>query len=195
MLHSMRSWLATSVLLAACGGTKPAASPPPTQPHVEPIATATAESETPVDTLGIDWATVPHATDEEALAIWAQLGLTGDNWEVRIGEIRADEEVVDAMAKAFLREGNFACPSTSPPTCDGVPYLQFQEIAPTVAFSPYADFADPTPGFRFTLDTDWLPAFAFVPQAVQVDLEVCTRYCDRVQGTTWRTRAACGDGP
>ena len=124
--------LALLPLLAACSGS---AAPPPRAP--EPAAPAPL-APTPVavepapavdDSLGIDWSSVTYATDEEALAIWARLDLDGENVADRLYAIpEKPAGLREAMARAILREGNFACtPIAKPITCDRS-YLELPEL-------------------------------------------------------------------
>lgn len=56
-----------------------------------------------------DLAMQPPKNDAEALALWQQLGLDGENYEDRLAAIPDDEAVRRPMAVALLEEGNFAC--------------------------------------------------------------------------------------
>jgi hypothetical protein len=70
------------------------------------------------------------------------------------------------------------------------------EVKATVAFSPFADFADPAPGYRFDLVTDWQPQLAFETVRVVTALEICTGYCTLPQAAAWRTSSNCeSDSP
>lgn len=119
ILPRMPRGLLALVAVAACGApaaSAPAkaplalsstASPPPPEDRVAPDAAAP-----------VDWATARHGTDDEALALWAQLGLTGANFEQRVADIpEAPATLREAMAKALLRSGNFACPVETTSTC------------------------------------------------------------------------------
>jgi hypothetical protein len=124
--------LALATILAACGGT-PAPAPRTTAP-------AAAEVDAPqqpdpglgaddvVDPTGIDWDAVSYATDDEALAIWARLGLDGENVSERLAWVPELDALREAMAKAILREGNFACPPIAKPLSCEKNLLEFPEL-------------------------------------------------------------------
>jgi len=104
--------VALVLVIAACAPSRRApvevaAAPAPRA--APPARPAPAEP----DPLGIDWRTLDYRDDEHALAIWDRLGLTGDNWQDRLSRIPEGADALrEAMAKAVLRQGNFACPST-----------------------------------------------------------------------------------
>lgn len=128
MIERMRHAGLAAVLLAACGGkhTGPAlvevvTAPPDAAPEIvdEPVT-----SDVPVDFAQASW-----KTDDEALALWRALELTGDNYQLRLGDIPA--EPGQAMAKALLRQGGFeGCATTKIPlTCTQVEE-EFLEVEP-----------------------------------------------------------------
>lgn len=63
--------------------------------------------------LAIDWSTVSVATEAEALALWAKIAPTGDDWEAKLDEL--PPVVERPLAVALLREGNFTCMKQPPP--------------------------------------------------------------------------------
>lgn len=106
------------VVAAGCGGPKPAARVSRAPVAVDAGVAAAPVDAAPEQPLGIDWAHAKYATDEDALALWAKMGLRGDNFEDRVGMIPESPPALrEAMAKALLRQGNFACPTSPPPAC------------------------------------------------------------------------------
>jgi hypothetical protein len=120
------------MVLAACGGT-PAPAPRVTAPVVPELDTPELPdpdvgADPVVDPTGIDWDTVAYATDEQALAIWARLGLDGENLADRMAWVPELDGLREAMAKAILREGNFACPPVARPLSCTKSLLEFPEL-------------------------------------------------------------------
>lgn len=66
----------------------------------------------PKKLLSIDWAAVPLATEADALALWAQIAPTGEDWEEKLDEVPAP--VARKLAVALLRAGNFTCMKPAP---------------------------------------------------------------------------------
>lgn len=104
--------LLLGLALAACGGrTPPDGRAPRVVPPDAGVATAAPDAAPVPDPLGIDWATVAYATDDDALALWERLGLDGENFTTRLSFVPEDAIALrEAMARALLRQGNFACP-------------------------------------------------------------------------------------
>jgi hypothetical protein len=102
--------LAVIALLAACGGPTPPATPHVTIPDAGPVAVAPPDAG--AEWSEIDWANIPHATDDDFLAIWQRLRISPDSWWSTLAAIPPEHgDILEGMARAFLREGNFACPS------------------------------------------------------------------------------------
>ncbi len=125
MLAVMRTFGIAAVLLAACGG-------PHTGPaKVEVVSGAPdAAPSGPVEepTYGYDWSKATWATDDEAMALWTAIGINGDNYQILLGEIPRAPGA--AMAKALLRQGNFACASTTLPMSCEETTQEFLAVAP-----------------------------------------------------------------
>ncbi len=119
IIPGMARWSPALLVVAACGA--PAAPPAAPVAPVTPVAADDAPVDPPRrDAAGIDWASARYGTDDEALALWAQLHLTGANFELRVGELpEAPAGLREAMAKALLRAGGFACPVDLGPRCVG----------------------------------------------------------------------------
>lgn len=119
-----------ATILAACGG---APAPRATAPAAPAVADGTSEAEVvdeeDQDPAGIDWDTVAFATDEQALAIWARLGLDGENLGDRLAWVPDLDPLREAMAKAILREGNFACAPVAKPLSCTRKLLEFPALA------------------------------------------------------------------
>ncbi len=64
--------------------------------------------------LSIDWTTTHVASDPDALALWATIAPTGDDWEAKLDEV-PDAATARALAVALLRDGNFTCATPAPP--------------------------------------------------------------------------------
>ena len=124
--------LLLATILAACGGT-PAPAPRVTVPAASPAVDDAPDTEVvdeeEKDPTGIDWDSVPYATDEEALAIWARLGLDGENLSDRLAWVPDSDPLREAMAKALLREGNFTCPPIAKPLSCTKMLLELPELA------------------------------------------------------------------
>ena len=104
-------------LSAACGGTPHAPAAPEQPPVAKPEALESghnAEVETPArpKLLSIDWNAVRVTTDADAIALWAKLKLTGDDWHDKLEEVPHD--LHRALAIALVREGNFTCVPVRP---------------------------------------------------------------------------------
>jgi hypothetical protein len=99
--------------VVACGGT-PHATPiqPPEAPLVDtkrPTHTPDHDLERPPrkKLLAIDWSTVKLTSDADALALWAKLDLTVDDWHDKLDEV--PNEFDRGLAVALIKEGNFNC--------------------------------------------------------------------------------------
>ncbi len=71
--------------------------------------------------LAIDWATIPLATEADALAVWRTIAPTGADWEAKLDEI----PVANArpLALALLHGGNFTCMPAQQPVVDCAPLV------------------------------------------------------------------------
>jgi hypothetical protein len=129
MISSMRALLLVT-LVAACGPNPAPVAPRPVEPVPDPITPTPLETEP--EELGIDWSTVPYATDEQAMDAWRRLGLDGDSWQLRLSDVPVEASGLRvAMAKALLRGGNFACPAIPSGAGCHSTELEFQPIAPS----------------------------------------------------------------
>jgi hypothetical protein len=119
------------VVLAACAATPPAAGPVVTPTAAVEEVPVPGVVRAPADPLGIDWRTVSWDTEDEARAIWRRLALTGDDFVLRMSYLPTELPALrEALARALLREGNFACPASAVPLdCERV-LLEHQAIAP-----------------------------------------------------------------
>jgi len=119
--------------LAACGGTPQGAGITPPRAAAPVIDAAPApppvdEEPAPALRISIDWATTPLATDADANAVWAKIAPTGDDWELKLGEVPV--AYARPLAIAMLHGGNFACPV--PPAPAGCPReVEVPDPAPT----------------------------------------------------------------
>src|SRR5512138_3307244 len=127
--------------MAACGGTPQAKAPivatvlgaPEKPPHPKPPTDL--DTPPPKKLLSIDWKMVPPPNDADALALWAAIAPTGDDWEAKLDEVPAP--AARPLAIALLHGGNFTCSPPKPPAdCVQPP---FDEPLP----SPLAGFVDP----------------------------------------------------
>lgn len=102
---------AMALAVAACAHPSPVASPAasPTASRPEPSPPPPPDEPAPKPLLSIDWKAVHLATDEDAVALWRQIAPTGADWELRIGELPDEDELLRRLAFAVLRGGNFAC--------------------------------------------------------------------------------------
>ncbi len=120
----LRAWRAryALLLLAACGAAPVAVAPTPTTATAQgersaPSKATDAAASAPADDahapplLHIDWSKVHLSSDADALALWQQIAPTGADWTLRLGELPNDDGLLKPLAKALLREGNFACPA------------------------------------------------------------------------------------
>jgi hypothetical protein len=127
--------------MAACGGT-PQAKPstlatepldPGKTPHPKPPTDL--DTPPPKKLLAIDWKSVPLANDADALAVWATIAPTGDDWEAKLEEVPA--AAARPLAIALLHGGNFTCSPPKPPVdCVQPPIDEPQP-------QPRAGFVDP----------------------------------------------------
>jgi hypothetical protein len=131
-------WIAAIVGLAACGGTpqtKPTMSvaPPPAPDGTRPKPPGDLDTPPPKKLLSIDWKAVPLANDADALALWATIAPTGDDWEAKLEEVPAS--AARPLAIALLHGGNFTCAPAKPPTNDcGAPILDVPQPQATSGF-------------------------------------------------------------
>lgn len=88
-------------------------APVPDAPAPQPAPPAP-----PPRLLSIDWSKVQLATDADALAMWAQIAPTPEDWESKLDEIPDAGSIASKLALALLREGNFTCapPPATPAT-------------------------------------------------------------------------------
>ena len=120
--------------LTACGGA--ARDTTPTAPRVTVPVDARGDATPDPDLapppeparrrLAIDWSTLPLATDEDALAAWAQIAPTGADWEEKLEEVPV--AVARPLARALLRSGNFAC--ATPPAASRCARAELEIPAP-----------------------------------------------------------------
>lgn len=142
-------------IFAACGGTPQTLTvPPPPPPAAAGVHTPDPDLQPKPSTklLSINWETTPLATNADATAVWKQIALTGDDYELKLGEIPAAPGRV--LARAMLRGGNFVC--LPPPTS--------QACAPLVA-----EIADPKP--TSTLDDPCLRRIVAMWALDQIEAE------------------------
>jgi hypothetical protein len=59
--------------------------------------------------LSIDWKTAKVETEADALALWARIAPTGDDWEAKLDEVPDEGPIASALALALLHGGNFTC--------------------------------------------------------------------------------------
>ena len=113
--------LAAASGLAGCGGTPRAPSPTapgpatpisPTTPRMTPGPDPDLNRPPPRKLLSIDWAATPLSTEADALAMWAKIAPTGEDWEDKLDEVPA--AAVRPLAVALLRGGNFTCMKPAP---------------------------------------------------------------------------------
>ena len=128
--------------LAACGGTpheptgvnvapgpaSDAGAPRSRDPDLEPRPVTKL--------LSIDWATVPLATEADALNAWKEIAPTGADWEGKLDEIPVAR--ARPLAIALLHGGNFTCTAAPKPVMDCAPLVL--DVEPP---SPNATFTDP----------------------------------------------------
>jgi hypothetical protein len=62
--------------------------------------------------LSIDWSATQLASEADALAVWAKIAPTGEDWEEKLDEVPA--HAARPLAVAMLRAGRFTC-ATPPP--------------------------------------------------------------------------------
>lgn len=107
------------LVCCAWGGCASPATPrvlsPPVKvverPAVVPKALE-SEAPAPAPLLSIDWSTVQLSDDAAALALWQRIAPTGEDWELRLGELPDDDALLKPLALALLRQGGFACPAS-----------------------------------------------------------------------------------
>ena len=129
--------------LSACGGTPREAS----RPNVTTAPAADTERghlddpdlnrEPPKKLLSIDWATTTLASDADALALWQRIAPTGADYSDKLDELPDEGTIVEQLAVALLREGNFTCTHPAPPLACARKPLDLPEPAPD------ATLADP----------------------------------------------------
>lgn len=125
--------------LAACGGTpREVAAPVVAKPKRESVGTK-GKLETDPDLnpapkkklLTIDWSKVSLASEADALALWAQIAPTGDDFNDKLEEIPGDGTISTQLAFALLHGGNFAC-KPLPQACNAP--LDLPDPLPTATF-------------------------------------------------------------
>ncbi len=103
---------------AACGA---APTPAPSVPaHVRPalvvhptaVAPDRPDDPPPRRWVQIDWSTVQLASDADAIALWQRIAPTGEDWDVKLGEVPTP--IAHQLAIALLHEGNFTCVPPQP---------------------------------------------------------------------------------
>lgn len=109
--------------LAACGGAsreapRPPQPSPPTSARETPAAEPPPAPAPPPKLLSIAWSKVQLATDADALALWAEIAPTAEDWEAKLDEIPDEGSIASKLALALLREGNFTCAPPSAPAAD-----------------------------------------------------------------------------
>jgi hypothetical protein len=129
--------------LSACGGTPREAS----RPNVTKAPVPDAERghlddpdlnrAPPKKLLSIDWATTTLASDADALALWQRIAPTGADYSEKLDELPDGGTIVEQLAVALLREGNFTCTHPAPPLACARKPLDVPEPAPD------ATLADP----------------------------------------------------
>jgi hypothetical protein len=85
--------------------------------------------------LAINWEATQLSSEADALAVWAQIAPTGQDWEEKLDEVPA--AAARPLAVALLRSGNFTCVAPPPPVDCARPVYNLPE--PTHA----AGLADP----------------------------------------------------
>lgn len=87
----------------------------------EPAAPIAPKDEGPAPTplLSIDWRQVKLESDADAMALWQQIAPTGDDWQLRLGELPDDDGLRKKLAMAMLRAGNVTCRPAGVVTCSG----------------------------------------------------------------------------
>jgi hypothetical protein len=117
--------------LSGCSRPAPVApapvAPAPVARAAEPEPTPVTREDSgpaPAPLLAIDWAQVKLDTDADALAVWAQIAPTGADWQLRLGELPADDTLRRKLAFALLRAGNFTCRPAGASACAGEQSLE-----------------------------------------------------------------------
>lgn len=138
VMSGSRFTLVVFACLAACGGTPREVAPPPaakpqvvetkgkleTDPDLNPPP--------PKKLLTIDWTKVSVASEADALALWAQIAPTGEDYSEKLDEIPGDGPISTQLAFALLHGGNFAC-KPLPQACNAP--LDLPEPLPSATFS------------------------------------------------------------
>jgi hypothetical protein len=137
----MNSALALTVLAACASAQQPSPIAPapvkrPLALHPTPIPADRPDDPPPRKWIQIDWSTVQLASEADAIALWHRIAPTGDDWEVKLGEVPGP--IGHELALALLHEGNFTCvqPPPSGQACPTAP-IDIADPAPT------ATLADP----------------------------------------------------
>lgn len=77
--------------------------------------------------LAIDWSTTALSTEADALAVWAKIAPTGEDWEEKLDEVPA--HAARPLAVAMLRAGGFQCAPPAPASACAPPQLDVPEPA------------------------------------------------------------------
>jgi len=116
--------IVTKLALACVGfavgcGAAPAPAPSaPAQPkparvvHPTPVAADRPDDPPPRRWVQIDWSTVQLASDADAIALWKRIAPTGEDWDVKLGEVPTP--IAHQLAIALLHEGNLTCVPPQP---------------------------------------------------------------------------------
>ncbi len=105
--------LACAGLTAACGAAPapPPLAPAPVRParvvHPTPVPADRPDDPPPRRWVQVDWSTVHLASDADAIALWKRIAPTGEDWDVKLGEVPTP--IAHQLAIALLHEGNFTC--------------------------------------------------------------------------------------
>ncbi|HWO21699.1 MAG TPA: hypothetical protein VNO30_23175 [Kofleriaceae bacterium] len=133
--------LAAIAWLSGCGGTPQA----PAQPRSQPAASDRGATARPAEPdpdlnrppprklLAINWEATQLASEADALAVWAQIAPTGQDWEEKLDEVPA--AAARPLAVALLRGGNFVCVAPPPPIDCARPVFDLPEPAHAAGFT------------------------------------------------------------
>lgn len=112
--------LAAIACLSGCGGTPQT----PDHPRPQPVAPDRGVSAQPAKPdpdlnrppprklLAIDWNATQLSSEADALAVWAKIAPTGEDWEEKLDEVPA--AAARPLAVALLRGGSFTCAPPAP---------------------------------------------------------------------------------
>jgi hypothetical protein len=114
-------------LLVSCAapGVSPAHAPEPAPKPASPVVHHLQDPDLnhppPRKLLAIDWSATKLASDADALALWARIAPTGDDWEEKLAEVPSDSPIAHQLAIALLHEGNLTCAAPPRSKCDAAP--------------------------------------------------------------------------